>query len=150
MHWGFSHLAANQPVISGKVFWRSRDAEAGRRAFQSLYDLEPEVDTIQVVTYTHLNDDTAAFCQDSGRKPGWHTGLKTLDYPAFQAVWDEYVQFVNTTGLMNPGVLVECYSNDVVRETGSEGASYPHLDVNFYAFTIPVYDDPALDAAAEP
>ena len=149
IHWGFNHLDENQPVINAEIFWMSGDAEAGRRAFQPLYDLEPDDDTTQVVGYNHLNDDTAAFCEDGGRKPGWHVGLQTLDYPAFQAVWDTYVDSVNTTGLLNTGILVECYSNFVVREIGSEAASYPHRDINFYAMTIPIYNDPAFDGAAE-
>lgn len=150
IHWGFSHLEERRPVINAEVFWMSGDAEAARAAFQPLYDLEPDEDTTQVVRYNHLNDDTAAFCQDGGRKPGWHTGLRTLDYPAFQAVWDLYVDFVNSTGLTNTGVLVECYSNDAIREPGfAEGASYAHRDINFYAMTIPIYDDPSYDEAAE-
>ena len=149
IHWGFSHLESGRPVINAEVFWMSGDAEAGRRAFQPLYDLEPDDDTTQVVAYSHLNDDTAGFCEDGGRKPGWHVGLQTLDYPTFQAVWDNYVEFVNATGATYTGVLVECYSNYIVRDIGSAGASYPHRDINFYAMTIPIYDDPALDKAAE-
>ena len=59
------------------------DAEAGRRAFQPLQDLEPDDDSTQVLAYNRLNDDTEQLCEDGGRKPGWHVGLKTLDYPAF-------------------------------------------------------------------
>ena len=92
IHWGFSHLSENEPVINAEIFSMSGDAEAGRNAFQSLYDLEPDDDTTEVMEYNHLNDDTAGFCEDGGRKPGWHVGLETLDYPAFQAVWDHYVE----------------------------------------------------------
>ena len=57
----------------------SDDAETGKRAFQPLSDLVPDNDTTQVIEYNHVNDDTLGFCEDGGRKPGWHVGLRTVD-----------------------------------------------------------------------
>ena len=151
VHFGFSHSQdTGEPIINAEIFWMAPDAAAGREAFSALYALEPDDDTTQIYAHTHLNDDTAAFCEDGGRKPGWHTGLRRLDPAAFRDVWNFYVDFVNTTGAMNTGVLVECYSSDAIRRPGlAEGSAYAHRDINFYAMTIPIYDDPALDAAAE-
>ncbi|KAI9836334.1 MAG: hypothetical protein M1837_003401 [Sclerophora amabilis] len=150
IHWGFNLQPPNNtPAITAEIFFMSGDAEAGKRAFQPLYDLGPYNDTTTVMAYNRLNDDTLEFCEDGGRKPGWHVGLQTLDYAAFQAVWDEWVDFVGSTGLNNTGVLVECYSNYVVRQIGSESASYAHRDINFYAMTIPIYEDVSLDGVVE-
>lgn len=151
VHWGFSlDQDSGEPIINAEVFWMAPDAVAGREAFRTLYALEPEDDTTQMFSHVHLNDDTAAFCEDGGRKPGWYTGLRTLDPNAFRAVWDFYVDFVNATGATNAGVLVECYANDAVRQQDlQDSASYAHRDINFYAMTIPTYNDPELDSVAE-
>lgn len=149
VHFGFYHSAEGEPFISAEIFFMRGDVEAGRRAFQSLYDLQPDNDTTAVVTYDHINDDTIELCEDGGRKPGWHVGLRTLDYPAFQDVWDEYVDFVAETGLLYSAVLVECYSNHVLRQIGSANAAYAHRDIQFYAWTIPLYENPDQDGIAE-
>ncbi|KAJ3540529.1 hypothetical protein NM208_g5025 [Fusarium decemcellulare] len=147
LHWGFSHRP--NPVITAQVFFMRGDAEAGREAFRSLYNLEPDDDTTQIMTYPHINDDTDALCVKGGRKPGWFTGLETFDYPTFQAVWDEYIDFVATTNLTNTTILIECYSNYVLRDIGSEGASYAHRAINYYAWTLSGHVDSSSDAAVE-
>lgn len=150
IHWGYSFMPPNNtPTITAEIFFMRGDVEAGRRAFQSLYDLEPDSDSTEVLAYNHLNDDTIELCEDGGRKPGWHVGLQTHDYGAFQAVWDLWVEFAETTELYSTVILVECYSNHVLRQLGSSGASYAHRDINYYAWTLLYWEDPALDAVAE-
>ena len=151
VHWGFSHVGEdNTPMITAEVFFMRGDAEAGRRAFQSFYDLEPESDTTEVLAYNRLNDDTVGLCEDGGRKPGWHVGLRTLDYPAFQAVWDEWVDFLSRTELYSTTVLVESYSNYVLRQPEyADRSSYAHRDISHYAWTIPAWEDEAIDEVVE-
>ena len=147
LHWGFSHRP--EPVIAAQVFFMRGDAEAGRRAFQSLYDLGPDEDTTQILSYPDINNDTEELCTPGGRKPGWFTGLATFDYPTFQTIWDEYVAFVEETGLEYTTILIECYSNYIVREIGSEKASYAHRDIDYYAWVLGSYNDESSDAAME-
>jgi hypothetical protein len=148
LFWGFS-FRENGPVIFAQVSYMSSDPQKGRDAFRSLYDLEPDVDTTQLLDYVHVNDDTAALCEKGGRKPGWMTGLRTHDYPAFQTIWDEFVAFVTETGQEYTTVLVECYSNHVAQEIGSEGASYAHRDIEYYAWILFQYEDEEADEVVE-
>ncbi|KAI9669063.1 MAG: hypothetical protein M1831_000655 [Alyxoria varia] len=150
IHWGFIHVEPNNtPAITAEIFFMRGDVAAGRAAFRSLYDLQPDEDTTEVLDYNRLNDDTAELCETGGSKPGWHVGLQTLDYDTWLAIWDWWTEFVARTGLNNTSILVECYSNEVVREIGSEGASYPHRAINYYAWTIPAWEDPSLDQTVE-
>lgn len=151
VHWGFSHVGEdNTPMITAEVFFMRGDAEAGRQAFQSFYALEPGSDGTEVVAYNRLNDDTIGLCEDGGRKPGWHVGLKTLDYSAFQAVWDEWVDFVARTGFYSTTILVESYSNYVLRRAEyADRSSYAHREINHYAWTIPAWEDEAMDEVVE-
>ena len=145
--WGFSHRP--EPVIAAQVFYIRGDAEAGRRAFQPLYDVGPDKETVQITTYPHINDDVNPLCEKGGRKPGWFTGLKTIHYPTFQAVWDEYVNFVATTNLTETALLIECYSNYALRKIGSAGASYAHRDIEYFAWTLGLHDDSVDDSIVE-
>jgi len=43
----------------------------------------------------------------------------------------------------------ECYSNHVLRQLGSDSASYAHRDINYYAWTLLYWEDPDLDTVAE-
>lgn len=146
--WGFSFRETG-PVITAQVSYTSSDPQAGRDAFRTLYDVGPDDDTTELLEYDHINDDTEFLCEDGGRKPGWFTGLRTFDYSTFQVIWDEFVTFVNDTGLDGTTILIECYSNDVLREIGSEHASYAHREIDYYAWILFGYEGKESDALAE-
>ncbi|KAF1846587.1 FAD-binding domain-containing protein [Cucurbitaria berberidis CBS 394.84] len=148
-HWRFALNEHGTPVIVANVFFMSGDVEAARAGFKILYDLEPIADTTEVKQYAHINDGRDALCAHGGRKPAWSVGLKSLDYPSFKTILDEFVKFVADTGIMTTIMQIECYHNDAMRRIGSEGASYPFRDINFYALIIPVYDDASLDPVVE-
>ncbi|CAI6339305.1 unnamed protein product [Periconia digitata] len=149
VHWGFSHaLPENQPAITAEVFFMRADVEAARTACQTLYALHPENDTTGILEYNHLNDDTIGLCEDGGRKPAWHVGLKTLDYPAFQQIWDHWVAFVEETGV-DTTILVETYSGYATQQASRESASYAHRDINFYAWSLSFWEDETLDDVVE-
>ncbi|CAM1502377.1 Fc.00g043610.m01.CDS01 [Cosmosporella sp. VM-42] len=145
--WGFGYRP--EPVITAQITWMTGDEEAGREAFEAFYDLEPDEDTTQIVYYNHMNDDTTTLCEKGGRKPGWSTGLKTYDYSAWKGIWELFTDFVDSTGLTSTTIMVECYSSYVLREIGSEGASYAHRDVNGFAWLLFDYEDVASDAASD-
>lgn len=147
--WGFNYVGENMPAITAEITYLGDNEEAGRVAFQSFYDLGPDNDTSEVVIYNRLNDDTIELCEDGGNKPGWHSGLQTANYTAFQEIWNVWNEFVNETGLDATAILVECYSNYVLRDIGSSNASYPHRDINYYAWTIPYWEDSALNERVE-
>ena len=150
MHWGFNYSPANEtgvPLINCQVFFWRGDAAAGKKAFKPLYDLGPLSDTTQVMPTTQLNSYVDGFCQPGGRKPGWHVGLKSLDYATFATIWDRWSDFVNRTQLYYTEILVECYDTKGIRMAGSETtAAYAQRDINFFAFTIPAWEDPSLDS----
>ncbi|PVI05760.1 FAD-binding domain-containing protein [Periconia macrospinosa] len=149
VHWGFSHaLPNNGPAITAEIFFMRGDVKAAREAYQSLYALDPVSDTTRVLQYNHLNDDTIELCEDGGRKPAWHVGLKKLDYPTFQQIWDRWVEFVARTGI-DTTILVETYSGYVTQSITSEHASYAHRDINFYAWSLSFWDDESLDGVVE-
>ena len=152
VHWGFGYVGEENPMpmVTAEVFFMRGDAEAGRRAFQSFYDLEPESDNTQVQAYNRLNDDTVGLCEDGGRKPGWHVGLRTLDPQAFREVWNEWTDFVTRTESYFTTVLVESYSNYVLRQPEyADRSPYAHRDINYYAWTIPVWENEEQDSIAE-
>ncbi|KAI1270443.1 FAD-binding domain-containing protein [Xylariaceae sp. FL1019] len=139
----------NVPYIQAGILYLEPNETAGREAFKSLYDLDPIISFAGVLEYNHVNDDTDYFCVKGGRKPSWHVGLKSLDYPTWQQVWDELVDFVDNTGLNSTRVLVETYSNYVAREIGSEDVCYPHRAINYHAVFQSVYTDATWDGAVE-
>ena len=147
--WGFRYTE-DGPVITSQISWLADDAEAGRAAFASLYALQPERDTTEIVEYDRLNDDTEELCRPGGRKPGWHVGMRSLEYAAWQGVWDVWTNFVERTGLNLTTVLVECYSSHVLREQRfRETAAYAHRDIDYYAWMLGSWEDEALDAEVE-
>ncbi|VUC28050.1 unnamed protein product [Clonostachys rosea] len=145
--WGFSYR--EEPVITAQILYMPGDADAGREAFKPLYDIGPDQETVELTSYPHLNDDTDGLCEDGGRKPGWFTGLRTFDYPTFQTMYNEFSEFVINTGLDGTTILIECYSNYVLREIGSSGASYAHRDINYYAWILFGYEYAAWDQEVE-
>jgi FAD/FMN-containing dehydrogenase len=148
--WGFSILSpGSPPSITAGLLYLDDDAQAAEAAFKPLFDLGPDQSFIQTIEYAHLNDAVDTFCELPGSKPTWLAGLRTLDYPTWQNVYDELANFVTATNLTSSRVFVETYSTQVLREIGSKWASYPHRDINFYAFVQPIYDNPAWDDAAE-
>ena len=65
-------------------------------------------------------------------------------------MWVEWVNFVTRTQHYSTIVLVECYSKYVLRLDRFAGtASYAHRDINFYASTIPYWEDANLDVKVE-
>jgi hypothetical protein len=151
VNWGLTYVS---PGPSSSIFagltYLDGDADAAEAAFQPLFNIGPDQTMlIGVMDYARMNDAVDAFCEDGGRKPTWLVGLKSLDYPTWQQVSDQLATFAKTTNQTDSRVLVETYSTDVLREIGSEGASYPHRDINFYAFVQPIYDDSNLDDAAD-
>lgn len=146
-NWSLAHFP--QPVIVAGLTYQSDNVEEALQAWKPLFDLGPVQNQTGLVEYAHMNDAVDDFCQDGGRKPTWQVGLETLHYPTWQKIFDEYVDFVAETNQTNSRILVETYSNYALREIGSEGASYPHRDVNFHAFVQPIYEDPALDQQAD-
>ena len=44
------------------------DPFAAKTAFQSLFDLEPVLDTIRVVPFNKVGDDADSFCDKGSRK----------------------------------------------------------------------------------
>lgn len=145
----------NEPVVTVEVLYLGDDEEAGRMAWADVLALEPLTNETGLLPYTRLNDDTEALCEDGGRKPGWHVGLRTLDSAAFREIWDRWVEFVQRTELWYTTVMVECYSNHVLREerfqagNGRVGASYPHRDTEYYAWVIPLWEDETMDSEVE-
>lgn len=129
----------DKPVVTVEVFYMGDDEEAGRQAWADVFTLEPLSDGTGLLPYTMLNDVTEELREDGGRKPGWHVGLRTLEAAAFREIWEQWVEFVQRTELWYTTVMVECYSNYVLRderfqaENGRAGASYPHRDIEYYA-----------------
>ncbi|KAK7225258.1 hypothetical protein V2G26_013261 [Clonostachys chloroleuca] len=151
VNWGLTYVS---PGPSSSIFagltYLDGDADAAEAAFQPLFNIGPDQTMlIGVMDYARMNDAVDAFCEDGGRKPTWLVGLKSLDHPTWQQVSDQLATFVKTTNQTDSRVLVETYSTDVLREIGSDGASYPHRDINFYAFVQPIYSDSSLDDAAD-
>ncbi|VUC29390.1 unnamed protein product [Clonostachys rosea] len=151
VHWGLNYIPPGpSSSISAGLLYLDDDADAAEAAFQPLFDIGPEQTTlIGVIDYARMNDGSDDFCEDGGRKPTWLVGLKSLDYPTWQQVSDQLATFVQATNQTASRVFVETYSSDVLREIGSDGASYPHRDINFYAFVQPIYEDSSLDDEAD-
>lgn len=147
--WGFSVLQ-DGPMISAQISYNSADPQEGRNAFRTLYNIGPDYEASALVEYKHINDGADVRCEDGGRKPIWLTGLRNLDYPTFQVIWDEFVAFVSSTGLNGTTILVECYSNDAQREIDNGSTSYAHRDINYYAMIRFEYDDEEFDSLARP
>ncbi|KAK6367981.1 hypothetical protein LTS17_010134 [Exophiala oligosperma] len=149
IHWGFNYDTPNStgtPIITSQVFFWRGDAEAGKKAFKPLYDLDPFSDTTQVMPTTDLNSYVDGFCEVGGRKPGWHVGLKSLDYNTFSSVWDRWVDFVNGSQLYHTEILVETYYTEGIRRAATtKDAAYAQRDVNHFAMTIPYWEDPSMD-----
>ncbi|KAK3681216.1 hypothetical protein LTR37_020930 [Vermiconidia calcicola] len=145
---GFS-FREDGPVITAQASYTSSNPEDGRTAFRALYNLDPDQDTTELLDYDHINEDTEFLCEDGGRKPGCSTGLRTFDYPTSQVIWDEFVTSVNGTGLDGTTILIECYSNDVLRDIGSEHASYANREIEYYAWILFGYAEKESDALAE-
>ncbi|KAK3717730.1 hypothetical protein LTR37_005501 [Vermiconidia calcicola] len=146
--WAFS-FCEDGPVITARVSYTSSNPEDGRTAFRALYNLDPDQDTTELLDYDHTNGSTEFLCEDGGRKPGCSTGLRTFDYLTSQVIWDEFVTFVNGTGLDGTTILIECYSNDVLRTIGSENASYAHREIEYYAGILFGQAEKESDALAE-
>jgi hypothetical protein len=149
--WGYSYRGPEVGfVITAQVSYMSSSAEIGRQAFRLLYDLEPISDSTTVVAYDHINDDTVALCEKGGRKPGWFTGLRgEYDYPTWETIMNEFVAFVNDTGLDGTTILVECYDNDALRAIGNKYSSYAHRAIDYYAWILFSYEDTVLDSTVE-
>ncbi|KAI1329262.1 FAD-binding domain-containing protein [Xylariaceae sp. FL0255] len=147
--WGFGYQNSTPYIYSG-IIYLDNDEAAAREAFKSLYDIGPAALSEGVLAYNHLNDQNDDFCTIDGlRKPSWHVGLKTLDYPTWQSVWDEMVSFVDQTGLNSTRVLVETYSPYLAREIGDQYVCYPHRAINFHAVFQSLYVDSSWDNAVE-
>ena len=123
-------------------------AEEGRDAFSSLYDVGPFVDTTSVVPYNHWNDASDAFCQRGGFKPGWGTGFQSMRKGTWREIWNQYLAFQSRPGATGSGVLMEAYSLDKAKSFGADSSAFPHRNVRFNAFAVPMYSDPALHTAA--
>ncbi|KAI1320504.1 FAD-binding domain-containing protein [Xylariaceae sp. FL0255] len=135
-------------VVAGALYLEPNDT-AAREAFKPLFDIGPVSYFPEILAYNHINDASDDFCIPGGRKPSWHVGLKSLDYPTWQVVWDAMVAFVDETGLNSTRVLVETYSNYVAREIGSEYTSYPHRAINYHAVFQSIYNDSSWDSAVD-
>ncbi|KAI8962424.1 FAD binding domain-containing protein [Daldinia sp. FL1419] len=150
IHWRIDLTPPNNtPVIAAQVFFMNADVEAAHAAFKPLYDLEPYKDTTEVIPYGQVNDARDFACVHGPRKPVWGAGLKSLDYEAFQTLWDEYADFVAKTGITSTIIGIDAYSNYATRQFGSKHASYSQRDVNFFALIVPIYEDASLDPAVE-
>lgn len=150
VNWGLTYVPlATDPYIVSSLVYLDDDADAAEAAFKPLLGLGPDQKTTEITEYSHLNDGSDPFCELDGSKPTWQVGLKTLDYPTWQKIYDELADFVSATNQTSSRVFVETYSTKVLREIGSDGASYPHRAINYYAFVQPVYNNPALDSTAE-
>jgi hypothetical protein len=147
-----SNVSAVEPsffISAGLIYHTPSDSEA-RAAWAPIFDLGPYSEITEILEHNHINDGVDPFCVNGGRKPSWHVGLKTLDYATWRKIWDDWVSFVQNTGLTGTRVLVETYSNYVPRMTGSVAtASYPHRAINFHAVFQSVYDDEKWDGAVE-
>lgn len=139
----------NAPVVVASPFMYRGNATTGRAAYASLYAIGPVADTTAVIPYNQWNSGGDALCARGSRKPGWSAGFQTMVPATWRQIWDKYVEFQQKPGAENSGVLMETYSWTKARSIDPNSASFPHRDVNFNAFVIPWYDDPALDADAE-
>lgn len=147
-HWRFGIDEKGEPIIVANIFFMSGDVKAARAGFKALYDLEPIADTTGIRQYAHINDGRDALCAHGGRKPAWSVGLKSLDFASFKTILDEFVKFVEETNITSI-MQIECYHNDALRRIGSDKASFPFRDINFYALIIPVYNDISQDPVVE-
>ncbi|KAI3331730.1 FAD binding domain-containing protein [Xylariaceae sp. AK1471] len=139
----------NQPVVVASPFMYKGNATTGRSAYASLYAIGPVADTTTVIPYNQWNSAGDALCVRGSRKPGWSAGFQEMIPSTWRQIWDKYVEFQQKPGAENSGVLLETYDWTKARSMDPDSAAFPHRNVNFNAFAIPWYDDPALDKDAE-
>ncbi|KAI0540687.1 FAD binding domain-containing protein [Xylaria digitata] len=118
----------NNPTLVAQPFLYKGDAALGRVAYASLYAIGPEV------------DETS---------PAWNAGFQETVPATWRQIWDKYVEFQQTPGAGQSGLLLEAYSLTKARSKDAKPAAFPNRDVNFNAFAIPWYDDSSLDDAAK-
>lgn len=141
-----------EPTILLVPWYSYPDPVAAKRAFRTLFDLEPTLDTTMVVPYNEVANNADALCETGNRKTSYHAGLEKLDPSTYRKVWDEYVDFLTKhPEAAATAMVTEIYSMTKTRELAesSEAAAFPYREINYFAFMLPWYENVTLDPAAE-
>ncbi|KAF2740571.1 FAD binding domain-containing protein [Polyplosphaeria fusca] len=139
----------NAPMLMVTPFLYKGNAEAGKAAFASLYQIGPDVDTTTIVPYTSWNTGGDGFCTRGGRKPSYSVGMMKLVPSTWRKVWNLYTEFQKKPGAENSAILMESYSLGTAKSIPGSSASFPNRAVNYNSIVIAWYNDSALDKAAQ-
>jgi FAD/FMN-containing dehydrogenase len=137
------------PIVLTTVFLYNGDSVEGHTKFAKLFAVGPIVDATQVIPYNTWNSGADPLCARGARKPAYGVGFQRVIPSTWREVWNQYVEFLKTPGVVNSLVLLEAYSTTKLRTLPGGETAYPHRNVNFHAAAIAWYDDASLDGAAK-
>ncbi|MCJ1332454.1 hypothetical protein MMC10_009147 [Thelotrema lepadinum] len=137
------------PQISVTPFYYGNES-AGKEAFAPIYAVGPSSENTSEVSYINWNEEADTFCIKGDRKPAYGAAMAHMVPSTWKAVWDEFVEFVKTSGTGSSIVILEAYSLIKARSVTANSSSFPFRNnVNFNAAAIPWYADSSLDGKAE-
>jgi hypothetical protein len=133
------------PVVIVTMWLHQGDAETGKVAFKSLYDIGPMMEQTGMAPYPEWNTGGNPFQAQGERKPTFGVGLDKLDPQTWREVWDKYTEFQKKPTAHASVVLMEAYPMNETRFANQASASFPHRDVRFNVAILPWYSDQNLD-----
>ncbi|KAF2103673.1 FAD-binding domain-containing protein [Rhizodiscina lignyota] len=138
----------NTAQVIASVFFYGTEEE-GRQAFAPLYKIGPLVDGTTIQPVTRWNDANNSTCVKGERKQTFGAGLARMVPATWREIYKEFQSFIQLSGSANSSVVVNADSLVELRQIPEGSSSFPFRNtINFHAFTVAWYADPALDHRA--